>query len=116
MVKTEKMKQKKPRFEAGSVPAIIALIISVISFILWAIYVPFTFLNEIVSYICLALVLPVSVFLIICGLTLSLIALNIGAGKRKSSAIIALIFCVLQVILWVGWIIFMALWNTNFFD
>lgn len=93
----------------------IAMVASVFSFILWAIYVPFTFL-DIASLICLVLILPLCLFLIIFGLVLSLIALKLGAGKRKATAVTALIFCILQVLLWVGWIIFGMLWATNYFD
>jgi hypothetical protein len=115
MVKTKSSKPKKKRKERGSIPAMIALILAVVSFVLWAIYIPFTF-HEIASVVCLAMVLPICLILIIAGLVLSMIALNLGAGKRKTSAWLALLLCILQVIIWVGWIIFGTLWNMNYFD
>jgi hypothetical protein len=30
--------------------------------------------------------------------------------------VIAMIFCMLQVVLWVGWIIFAMMWAGNYFD
>ena len=115
MPKTKRSKPKKVRKERGSIPAMIALIVSVVSFVLWAIYIPFTF-HEVASIVCLSILLPLCLFLIILGLVLSMIALNIGAGKRKASAWMALILCILQVLLWVGWIIFGTLWNMNYFE
>jgi hypothetical protein len=115
MVKTKRAGHRKRGIEGGGFLAVIALILSVISFVLWAIYIPFTFL-DIASIICLAMVLPVCVFLIIMGLVLSIIALNIGPGKRRGTAVIAMIFCILQVFLWVGWIILAMMWSTSYFD
>ena len=115
MVKTKRARSKKIKKDKGSIPAMIALVVSVVALVFWAIYIPFTF-HEIWSLLCLVIVLPICLFLIIVGLILSMISLNIGAGKRKASAIIALILCIFQVILWIGWIIFGTLWNMNYFE
>lgn len=115
MAKTVRSKKGNKGLEGGSIPAVIALIVSVISFVLWAIYIPFTFL-DIFSIVCLFIILPICLVLIIFGLVMSIIALNIGAGNRKSTAVIAMIFCILQVVLWVGWIIFGMMWATDYFN
>ncbi|MBN1391128.1 MAG: hypothetical protein JXA22_10855 [Candidatus Thermoplasmatota archaeon] len=101
--------------QRGSVPALIALYISVISFILWAIYVPFTF-HEIVSLACLVAVLPVCFVLIVISFILSLVSLRLGAGKRRDKAIIALVLSIVQVLIWIGWVIFGTMWNTGMLE
>ncbi|MGA1872281.1 MAG: hypothetical protein ACMUHY_01290 [Thermoplasmatota archaeon] len=108
-------KKKGKRKERGGIPALIALIISVVAFVLWAIYIPFTF-HEVASLVCLAIVLPLCLILIIIGIILSIVSLYLGPGQRKATAIIALILSIAQVVIWVGWIIFGIMWNTGVLD
>ncbi|MGA1792823.1 MAG: hypothetical protein ACMUHM_02630 [Thermoplasmatota archaeon] len=108
--KMEKKPRKKRR-EIGGIPALVALIVSMIALVLWAIYIPFTF-HKVASLLCLAFVLPVCLILIILGIILSVVSLYIGPGKRRMTAVLALVLSIAQVIIWVGWIIFGLTWNT----
>jgi len=110
-VKRSESKPKKKRREMGGIPALLALISSMIALVTWAIYIPFTF-HEITSVLCLAIALPLSMVLIILGIILSVVSLYIGPGKRKATALFALILSITLVVIWVGWIIFGLTWNT----
>lgn len=104
-------KPGKRRRELGGIPALLALIASMIALVFWAIYIPFTF-HDITSLVCLAITLPISLVLIIMGIILSVVSLYLGPGKRKATAILALILSITLVVVWVGWIIFGLTWNT----
>ncbi len=109
------VKAKKPRKEKkgkGSVFGLLGLIISILAFFLWAIYIPFTF-SKVLSLLCLAVILPLSLILIVMGIIFSSLSLKLGAGKRKLSAIIGLVFSIMQVLLWIGWIVFTTFWNIG---
>lgn len=110
MVKSKRY--RKGKLEKGSIPALISLVLSILAFSLWAIYIPFTF-HKVGSLVCLAIILPLCLILIILGIVSGAVALKLGAGKRKFTAIIGLIFSISQVILWIGWIIFTNLWNIG---
>jgi hypothetical protein len=109
------VKAKKPRKakkEKGSIFGLLGLILSFIAFFLWALYIPFTF-SKILSLLCLAVLLPLSLILIVMGIIFSSLSLRLGAGKRKLSAIIGLVFSIMQVLLWIGWIVFTTFWNIG---
>ncbi|MGA1820481.1 MAG: hypothetical protein ACMUHU_05675 [Thermoplasmatota archaeon] len=108
--KKEKQARKKS-LELGGIPALVALIVSMVALVLWAIYIPFTF-HKVSSIVCLAFVLPLSMVLIILGIILSVVSLYIGPGKRKMTAVLALVLSMIMVVVWVGWIIFSLAWNT----
>ena len=109
------VKARQPRKEKkgkGSLFGLLGLIISFLAFFLWALYIPFTF-NKILSLLCLAVLLPLSLILIVMGIIFSSLSLKLGAGKRKMSAMIGLVFSILQVMLWIGWIVFTTFWNIG---
>jgi hypothetical protein len=109
-----KGKDIKKKGEKGSVFGLVGLILSFLAFVTWALYIAPTF-DPYWSLICLAILLPIATILIILGIMFSSIALRLGAGRRKLSAIIGLVFSIVQVLLWIGWIIFTISYNINEF-
>jgi hypothetical protein len=107
-------RKRKKKGDKGSVSGLIGLVASFLAFVIWALYIAPTF-SPYWSLICLAFLLPIAMILIIMGIVFSSIALKLGAGKRKLSAIIGLVFSIVQVLLWIGWIIFTISYNINEF-
>ncbi len=101
-----------PKKEKGSVLAVLSVVTGIIVILAWMVYIPFTF-HEVLSLVCLGIVLPFSIILMILTLIFSLVSRKLGPGKRKGMANAGLVISILMFILWVGWIVFGILYNTN---